>query len=223
MLTKFIGLTALIFSGFAWSAEYQFETGQCRFGLERDGTFYQSDRHTDNFMHPGCMSLGVAGKWKDSERWGWRAAFLATGAIQARGNKAVNDEARGSTAPCDMTVSEANCPIIFDGSGNTQGITLGATYEQPLFAHTSVIAESGLFFFQHHFKAEATFESCCGRNISYNETSKMWDMPSPFMGVTLKYRAVYAAVRHYWPSGHRALSLTNHEINQFVVGLVYER
>lgn len=195
------------------------ETGQCRFGLERDGTFYQSDRHTDNFLHPGCISLGLQDKWKDS-RFGWRASFVATGTIQAKGNMAVNDETRGSTAPCDMMVSEANCPIRFDGAGQTYGITLGSTYEQPLFAHAALIAESGLFFFQHHFKAEARFVDCCHRTISYNETSKLWDTPSPFLGLTMHYRYVYVAVRHFWPSGHRALSLTNHEMNQFVVGLV---
>lgn len=211
-------IVAIGFSGRA--VEMFSEAGQCRFGLERDGTFYQSDRHTDNFMRPGCASFGFQGKWKDSERWGWRVSLLGTNSIQARGNMAVNDETRGSTAPCDLSVSEANCAIRFDGSGKTQGFTLGTTYEQPLFSRTSLIAESGLFFFQHHFKAEARFVDCCTRNISYNETSKLWDMPSAFLGVSLRYRDVYAGFRHYWPTGHRALSLTNHEMNQFVVGVV---
>lgn len=202
------------------TAEVFSEVGQCRFALERDGTFYQSDRHTDNFMTPGCISLGLSGKWTDSEKWGWRTSFLSTGSIQARGNMAVNDELRGNTAPCDLSINEANCPVRFNGSGQTYGFTFGATFEQPLGYHLSLIGESGLFFFQHHFKAEGKFVDCCTRNISYNETSKLWDMPSPFLGMTLRYRDVYFAARHFWPSGHRALSLTNHEMNQFVVGVV---
>ena len=209
---------AIVAQGYA-GPEASLEVGQCRFGLERDGTFYQSDRHTDNFMRPACWSIGLQDKWKDS-RFGWRVSFLSAGSIQARGNMAVNDETRGVTTPCDMTISEANCPIRFDGSGNTLGFTLGATYEQPLFSRASLTAESGLFFFQHHFKSEARFEACCHREISYNETSKLWDQPSAFMGATLRYRDVYASFRHYWPTGHRALSLTNHEMNQFVVGIV---
>ena len=223
MLSKLVGLTALIFSGFSWSAEYLFEVGQCRFGLERDGTFYQSDRYTDNFMRPGCVSVGLQDKWQGYERLGWRVSFLGTGSIQARGNMAVNDETRGATAPCDMSVSEANCQIRFDGAGQTYGITLGANYEHPIFSRTTLAVESGLFFFQHHFKAEARFVDCCHREISYNETSNLWDVPSPFLGLTLRYRDVYFAARHFWPSEHRALSLTNHSFNQLVAGVIIRR
>lgn len=199
------------------------EYGQCRFGLAEDGTFYQSDRHTDNYMRPACAAVGVSDKWQGSERFGWRVSFLATGSINARGNMAVNDETRGVTTPCNLSVSEANCQIRFDGAGQTFGFAFAFTAEQPLAAHLSASAESGLFFFQHHFKSEARFEQCCGRTISYNETSKLWDVPSPFVGLSLRYRDLYVAARRYWPSEHRALSLTNHAFWQFTAGVIAAR
>lgn len=218
LLGAVIGFTA---HGFASRAtEFFVESGRCNLGLERDGTFWQADQTTNNYMRPGCTSLGLADKWKGSERLGWRVSLLATGPIQARDNVATNDENRHIKTPCDMTVSEANCPVVFNGEGRTYGITAGLTAEQPLAAHLSVIGEGGLFFFQHHYKAEARFVDCCHRNISYNETSKLWDIPSPFIGVTLRYRAVYVAARHYWPSEHRALSQTNFGMKQLVLGVI---
>lgn len=199
------------------------ETGRCSFGLERDGTFWQADQYTNNYMHPGCASLGVADKWKGSDLLGWRVSFLATGPISARGNIATNDENRHYKGPCDLSTSEANCMVEFNGSGRTYGITVGFTAEQSIGSHLSVIGESGLFFFQHHYKAEARFVDCCTRNISYNETSHIWDQPSPFLGFTLQYRSVYVAARHFWPSEHRALSQTNHAMNQIVLGLIAKR
>lgn len=222
LLGAVIGFTA---HGFASRAtEFFVEQGQCRFGLERDGTFYQSDLYTRNHMNPGCASLGIQDKWKGFDKLGWAIRFTATGPIQARSNIAVNDETRGSLAPCNPSVTaEEGCMIEFSGEGRTQGISLGLTFEQPLASRLYVIGEAGYFFFQHHFKSEAQFIACCGRSISYNETSKFWDQPIPMAGVTLRYRDVYLAARHYWPGEHRPLTLTNNSFWQLILGAVLAR
>lgn len=209
-------IVAIGFSGEAMDAF--FEGGQCRFRTAEDGTFYQADRHTDNYMRPACFSFGVADKLKGN--FGYRLAFVGTGSIQARDNMAVNDETRYHyKGACALPSSEAGCPVRFNGAGDTYGISASFTYEQPLYGRLSAIAEAGLFYFQHHFKSEAQFVPCCNRQISYNETSNIWDQPSPLAGLTLKYRAVYLAARHYWPSDHRPLSLTNHSFWQLSAGV----
>lgn len=213
-------ILAIGFSGRA--TEFFAEYGQCRYGAVPEGTFYQSDMHTDSFLRPTCAAIGVADKWKGSERFGWRVALLGTGSIRARDNASVNDERAHRHDRTCTPPDEDGCTVAFNGSGQTLGISLGLTAEQPLAAHLSLIGEGGFFFFQHHFKTEARFVNCasCTRQISYNETSRLWDMPSPYSGVTLRYRKVYVAARHYWPSGNRALSLTDFSMNQLVAGFV---
>lgn len=203
------------------------EIGQCRFGTAPSPTFYNADLRTSNYMHPGCFAVGLQDKWNGSERFGWRAWFESTGSIQARDNMATNDErvADPNRPPCTPP-NEDGCFARFNGSGQTQGLGLTLTAEQPLFEHLSVIGEAGILFFQHHFKAEGRFVGWGnnpGRAISYNESSKLWDLPSPVAGVTLRYRDVYFAFRHYWPTGHRALTLTNNERNNFMLGWVAAR
>lgn len=219
-------IVAIGFSGRA--VEMFTEGGQCRFS-DKDGAFFSHDLPAHNYMHPACLSLGLADKWTDG-RWGWRAAYLTTGSIQARDNLARNDGMEFITHPCDpVHTGEDGCFARFNGSGYTNGVSLGLTYEQQATARIALTGEFGLFFFQHHFKAEAQFIDKewgpqGGRKISYNETSPMWALPDPLAGLSLSYKLterykVYAAGRHYWALGHRALSLTNHAFNQFTVGL----
>lgn len=215
------GVLAIVAQGL--STELQAEVGQCRFSTGLADTFYNSDLHTDSYLRPACASVGLAGKWRDSERFGWRVALLGTGSIQARDNVATNDERAHAHVACKPP-SEDGCMVRFNGSGETFGVSLSITAEQPIARHLSAIGEFGLFFFQHHFKAEARFMDChsCGRQISYNETSRLWDEPSPMVGLTLRYRSVYIAARHYWPAEHRPLSLTNYAFNQFSIGVAKE-
>lgn len=212
-------IVAIGFSGYG--TELFTEAGQCRFGLEKDGNFYQQQRHTDNYMTPRCLSLGVADKFNDGP-WGWRASVQVAGKIEARDNvAAIGIELVPPHFACDQATS-FGCTSNFNGSGRTWGFTAGITNEQRL-GFIRVIGESGLFFFTHRFRARQTnidYAPVGGANGEYDETSKLWDMPSPFLGLTLRYGDVYLAARHYWPTGHRALSLTNHEMNQIVVGVV---
>lgn len=224
----FLGaVLAIVAQGLA--TELQLEIGQSRFSPGLEDTFYQSDMHTDNYLRPVAVSIGLADKWKGSERFGWRIALIAMGNIKARDNNSVNDEwaHRHAGALCTHA-SEDGCTLRFNGEGSTFGILTSLTAEQPLTSGLSLIGEAGLFFFQHHFKAEARFIDCtCSRQVSYNETSRLWDQPSPMVGVTLRYSnpfglhgiAAYVAARHYWPAEHRALSMTNFAHTDYMVGI----
>lgn len=200
------------------------EYGQCRFAGVGDGTFQQTDMHTDNFLHPQCGALGLQDRWAGYERLGWRVSLLGVGKIKARDNSAVNDEqAHHHTGACSPP-DERGCALRFNGEGSTWGITAGLTGEKPLSSRLSLVGESGLFFYQHHFKAEARFVdpgfNGGGRSISFNETSKLFDSPAPYMAATLRYRDVYLRAAHYWPAGHRALTLGSLEW-QLTVGAVF--
>lgn len=225
LLGAVIGFTA---HGFASRAtEFFVEQGQCRFATGEEGAFYQGDLHTENYMRPACLTVGVADKWRGFDRLGWRVAFVGTGSIQARDNLALPDGVRHLRNGCTPP-DEAGCYARFNGSGTTYGVSFGLTYEQPIVQHLSLIGEAGLYFFQHHFKAEARLIDPAwgvggGRTISYNETSKLWDQPSPMAGITLRYRDIYIAARRYWPSEHRPLSLTNFSFTQYSVGAVLAR
>lgn len=209
----------------AWSApELTTEAGQCRFGAAPDSTFYNADLHTENYLHPGCWSAGVQDKWKNSKRFGWAARFSATGSVEVRDNLALPDETRHIRNGCNPP-DETGCYARFNGKGNTYGLSVGLTAEQPIWSHLSVAGEVGVLFFQHHFKSEARLIDPQwgggGRTISYNETSRFWDMPSPLVGVTLRWRDLYFAYRHYWPTGHRALTVVNFQRNDFMIGKVW--
>lgn len=216
-----LGAAIAIFAQGLAAPELQAELGQCRYGVVPEGTFYQSDLHTDSYLRPACGGIALASKWNGSERFGWRVGALATGGISARDNVSTNDERAHAHIAC-VPPNPDGCMVRFNGEGRTFGFTLGLTAEQPLAAHLSAIAEGGFFFFQHHFKAEAHPMGCgCTGQIAYNETSKLFDSPSPFAGITLRYRDFYVAARHFWPTGHRSLSLTDFSMTQYVVGVAF--
>ena len=207
-------------------AELQAEYGQCRFGLERDGVFYQADRHTDNFLRPPCVTLGIADKWKGSERFGWRVAFVQTGSIQARDNIAtIHDDDAHTYGVCDPLTGD-NCIASFNGSGRTYGISASLTAERR-FGAIKIIGETGLFFFHHSFRVRAKSIDCpvgvCypTPTVEGDQSSNLWDMPNSLAGITLRYRDVYLALRHYWSGGHRALSLTDHSFTQLMTGIAW--
>lgn len=216
------GVLAVLAQGVA-APEVSLEMGQCRYGTVAEGTFYQSDLHTDNYMRPACGGVALSDKLTGSDRFGWRVGFIASGSINARDNQSTNDERAHAHVACNHMDGDG-CMVRFNGEGKTFGFAFGLTADVPLTSNFILVGEGGLFFFQHHFKAQAINQECrhCTRQIAFNETSKLWDMPSPYAGVTLRWRDFYVAARHYWPSGNRALSLWNAgEMNQIVAGVVF--
>ncbi|HUQ25247.1 MAG TPA: hypothetical protein VM140_06220 [Burkholderiales bacterium] len=212
----------------AHALEYQAEIGQCRFGLEKDGTFYQSDRYYRNYMTPSCAALGIADKFKDGP-FGWRVAFVRTGYIEARDNitTAFDADAFQPNLVCNNSPNPPNggrgCLANLNGNGNTWGFSFSATYEQRLGPLRAVI-ESGLFFFRHSFHNHPTQIDCtaCRPLGDYDESSGPFTNPSPLLGLTLKAGFLYFAARHYWPAEHRALSLTDHSFTQLSTGLAFK-
>ena len=207
--------------------EIQFEWGQCRFGLERDGTFYQSDRYHQNYMTPGCGGIGIADRFTDGP-FGWRVAFLATRSIEARDNVATlfDQDAFRANLVCHNASGPPGrgrgCIASFRGNGHTWGFSFSATYERRL-GPIRAVAETGLFFFRHSMHAEAEHIDCttCRKTGNYDESSGPFTAPIPLVGLTLRLGHVYAAARYYWPAEHRALSLTNHSFSQFSSGVIF--
>lgn len=203
------------------------EDGQCRFGLERDGTFYNADLRHHNYMTPGCASFGFADKFKES-RIGWRIALIESGAIQARDNVArVVDGSQETGKPCDPDANGnwLGCHAVFNGRGKMYGFSLGLTYEQPLALGFSAVGEGGLLIFRSVFRSNIVPLDYKKPDGETPETSGVQDSgwlsaPAPYMGLMLKYGRAYAGLRYYWPSGHRALSLTNHSFTQASAGVV---
>jgi len=207
----------------SWGFELQLEGGQCRLRVVHSDTFQNTDMHTDNYMRPDCGTVALANLWPTSHHFGWRVGFKVIGEIQARDNEAVNDEQAHHHAGTCTPPRTFGCTIRFNGVGRTFGISTGLTGELPLTSRFKLVGEGGLFFFQHHFKADGTFPTCpnCehNRRIAYNETSKISSEPSPYLGLSLRWRDLYFAARHYWPTGHRTLSLwETGQMNEFVIG-----
>jgi hypothetical protein len=216
----------LVACGQAQATEFQIEAGQCRFGLQTDGTFYQSNLYTRNYMTPRCTSLGLADNFKAGP-FGWRIAVLWTGQIEARDNIATffDADAFQSGLTCNNTPGTPGfargCLVNVNAHGHTWGISFAGTYEQR-FAVVTVMLESGFFFFRHSFHSHATHKDCtnCRYINDYDESSGPFTNPSPLLGVTFKVGHIYFAARHYWPAEHRALSLTDHSFTQLSTGLV---
>jgi hypothetical protein len=205
----------------AWSGpELQLELGQCRFGKAPDGTFYQSDYHTSNYLTPRCASFGLADKFERGGRLGWRVAYLVAGSIEARDNTFIRNDDGLRNIPCDPGVTVAGCHATMNGSGNMRGVSFSLTGDLKLGPVTA-IGEGGLLFFKSQFKATAT-PLYPAPEMEVNEESTWWDMPAPLLGLTLRYGDVYVAARHYWPAGHRPLSLTDHSFTQLSVGLAFK-
>jgi hypothetical protein len=101
-----------------------------------------------------------------------------------------------------------------------RGVSFSLTGDLKLGPVTA-IGEGGLLFFKSQFKATAT-PLYPAPEMEVNEESTWWDMPAPLLGLTLRYGDVYVAARHYWPAGHRPLSLTDHSFTQLSVGLAFK-
>lgn len=214
----------LVACGQAHATEFQMEAGQCRFGLQTDGTFYQSDRYTRNYMTPGCASLGFADKFANRS-FGWRVAFLWTGHIEARDNIATffDADAFQPNLVCQNNFGPnraRGCLVDVNANGQTWGFSFSGTYEYRI-GLLSLTGETGLFFFRHSFHSHFTHKDCTScRNISdYDESSGPLTYPSPLLGLTVKVGYIYFAARHYWPAEHRALSLTDHSFTQLSSGV----
>ncbi|HUQ25248.1 MAG TPA: hypothetical protein VM140_06225 [Burkholderiales bacterium] len=212
----------------AHAGEFQAEIGQCRFGLERDGTFYQSNLPTHNYMTPGCASVGIADRFNDGP-FGWRIAFLWTGSIEARDNitTALDVDAFQPNLVCHNAGGPPGrgrgCLVNHNGNGHTWGFSFSGTVEQKI-AFASVLAEAGLFFFRHSWHSHPSHIDCttCRAAVDYDESSGPLADPIPLLGLTLKVGYLYVAARHYWPGEHRALSLTNHSFTQLSTGLRFQ-
>lgn len=214
-------IVAIGFSGRA--VDLSLEHGQCRFGAERDGTFWQSDYGRSNYMTPRCTSIALADKWEKGGRMGWRVAYLTTGDIEARDNAAVLNDLGIRNAPCSpSTGAWDGCVANFNGSGHMRGVSFSGTGDLKLGPITA-IGEFGLLFFKSQFKATATPINYVGRVEEVNEESHWYDMPIPMMGLTLRYKNVFISARHYWPAEHRAISLTNHAFTQLSLGVTLWR
>lgn len=201
------------------AAEVAVEAGQVRFGVERDGVFWQADQHTDNYLRPAALSLSVTDRWKNSENFGWRVSFLKTGNFAARGNVATPDDDAHNPGTCDPNTG-AHCHSSFDATGGIKAVSAGLTGEVPIYGHWSAILEGGLVFFKSSIAVTVT-------PLDYNaavrrgeEHTRWTDTPSPLVGLTVRYRSVYFAVRKVWPAEHHALSLTDYSQTQVMLGLV---
>lgn len=215
-----LGAAVMVIAQGIASPEVQLEHGQCRFGKERNGTFYENGQYTRNYLTPSCASIALADKWASGSRWGWRVAYIWTGAIQARDNVAHIDEGNDSL-PCNPPVDFGGCKATFNGSGRMRGVSFSGTGDLRLGPVTAT-AEMGFLFFKSQFKAVVTPIDYPGRVMEGNEESKWWDSPIPLAGLTLRYGNVYIAARHYWPAEHRALSLTDHSFTQISAGLAWK-
>ncbi len=205
----------------AWSGpEIQIELGQCRFGLANSGTFYEEEGGYDhqNYMTPRCGGIGLADKFKDSS-FGWRIAAVRTGNIQARSNVARYGDDQ-NRQPCDPATT-IGCKASFTGAGYTYGVSFGLTDEHRV-GDLRVIGEVGLFFFRHAFQATAVaIDSGAGGEQHYAATSSWTAPPAPLLGLTVRYGNLYMAMRHYFAAGHRELSLTDHSMTQYIIGLAF--
>lgn len=225
---KLLAIAISLFALNAYGAELQIEGGQCRFGVERDGMYYNADLPHINYMTPRCGGFALANKFGDS-RWGWRFAYFTSGTIQARENWArVVDGSQETGLPCD-TSTWLGCHARFDGIGYMYGFSLGVTYEQPLGAGFSVIPEAGFLHFRSVFKTDirpADYPQQPGEPAEIHgvQDSGWKGTPAPYAGMMLSYRVLrdlrlYGGMRYYWPTDHRAHSLTNHAITQIVGGV----
>jgi hypothetical protein len=218
-------LVLLLVSFPALSLELSAEMGRCKFGLAPDGTFYQSDKRTNNYMTPRCVGLYLSDKF-GSSNLGWRVGVLSAGAIQARENIATlyDEDAFQPGLVCNDPgglEQGRGCNGVINGSGRTWGIPVSLTYDIPIGRFT-VTPELGLFFFRHRFYNDPEHSECtkCGAHGNYEETSPLTATPSKFAGLMLRYRSVYLSVRQYSKAEHRALSLTDHSFRQVTLGIV---
>jgi hypothetical protein len=217
-------LLALL-GGQADAAEFGVGLGQCRFRLATDGTFYQSDRPTNNYITPRCASLS----WADrlgSGPFGWRVGFLWSDEIQARDNVTTffDDDAFQQNLTCNNAGPGPNhgrgCIVRIRGEGHTRGVSLSGTYEYRL-RRTRLIGEAGVFFFRHYWRYRVEHIDCttCPPMPENYASSGPFGVPTPLVGLTLRAGPAYLAARKYWPGQHRPLSLTDHALTELSAGL----
>jgi hypothetical protein len=228
-------LVTLLLSINCFAAEGFIEAGLCDFGQERNGVFWQEGRYMKNKLTTQCLALGFSGKVKKA--WGWRAGLMMTSSWQHRSNVATyyDDEIGiepGSKA-CD-TVSVPGpgveqgrgCYTIHSGSGNLRGFFSSITYEINLGSGFKLIPEMGLLFYRMKQDNSVTWldpnakPSYAPGNYNAGENRDLLKVPSPFIGVTLRYRDAYAYARHYESQGHHPLALTDGMFRQYGVGIV---
>lgn len=229
-------LSAIVIASFAQKTELQLEYGQCRFDIERYGTFQQPDRYTANYLTPRCASLGLAGRFgsflgdRDSGRWGWRVALVVSGTIQARGNVATlyDDEAGRHDLACggghaDRNLDGRGCLARETGSGDVAGFSVSLTRAFSA-GPIEIVPEAGLFFFRSRFHNHPTLVDCgdCNPQSDYDAGRRLDIISAPpdaLLGAAVRRGSVYLAVRRYLPLGHRALSLTDNAFTQIAAGL----
>lgn len=205
----------------SFSVELQIEGGSCKYGPAKDGTFYQSDRLTNNALRTHCYQVGLAGQFKDS-LYGWRVAYQNLGSIRTGPNDVTDydEEAFGHLPQSCDPVTKHGCTAVMSGSGHNYGFTFSLTRRFP-FKYFDVIGEAGLFFFRGRFDAHAVRNEDGGVS-EVSENSSYLKPPAPLLGLGIRKGPVYAMYRRGWTLDHRELSLTDHSYQQLTVGLVWE-
>jgi hypothetical protein len=212
-----IGLSvALTINSHSQGLELQAEAGQCHYGLQRDGTFYQSDRTTSNDLRTACGSLAIAGRF--DELRGWRVAYMNLGTIRSRDNHVTQwDEERAQPLPPCDPVTKHGCTAVMHGEGRNYGFLFSLTKRFPM-EHFDVIGEAGLFFFRSKFNAWATRDEDGGYS-SVSESAGFRKPPAPVLGIGVRKGPFHLMLRHGWSLDHRALSLTDHSFTQLMAGI----
>lgn len=201
--------------------EIQVESGTCHYGEAKDGTFYQSRYQTNNQLSPSCNNISLSGLF--TERLGWRVGYHDFGTIRARDNRFIrrDDEyAAPPATPCDpATVS--GCYGSMYGEGHNWGLSVAGTYRYPLTQSLDLLGEAGLFFFNSSFHAWAQKDEDSGVLYASEYSSFMGSPPAPILGLGLRWKYLLVMARHYESLGHRAQSLSNHEVNELTLGLAF--
>lgn len=232
---KHIALLLLILSGFANAGEVSLGAGQCLYGLAHYGTFYQSDRYTNNYMHPTCW----AGSYRDQFSPGyWSGKFESLidaklgfeigwhdfGKAEGRGNRAVGDEEAGIPGlVCDPSTGRG-CEAKFDTWGRVRGLELSLTGTWKWGGWFSR-GKTGLLFYDMKTHSDVTYFD--GSKAEYHEYSGFLNRPAWGFGFAIGHKldknwSVEAGfTRWFWIGEHRQLSIVENDLTQFLVGMNY--
>lgn len=208
----------------AQAGEVGVALGQCKFGLAPDGTFYQSDRPTSNYMSPWCASLSWADRFGGGP-FGWRVGFLWSDQIQARDNITTffDDDAFKHNLTCNNAPGPnqgRGCIVRIRGEGHTRGLSLSGTYEYRI-RWARLIGDAGVFFFRHYWRYGVQHIDCttCPVPTETYSSSGPFAEPTPLIGLTLRAGPAYLSARKYWPAQHRPLSLTDQSFTEISAGV----
>jgi hypothetical protein len=198
--------------------ELQAETGRCYYHKSPDGMFYQARYQTNNYLDPACNSFAISGMVDDTR--GWRIAFHDFGTIRARDNRFIlrDDEyAHPPSTPCD-TQTNSGCYGSMYGEGTNRGVSFSLTKRVPIQG-IDLLGEVGLLFFNSEFHAWAQKDS--DHQILYAKEESSWKVspPAPLFGVGVRWENLYIMARRYVSLGHRAESLTDHNVFEFSAGV----